>query len=260
MQQVLILICLHNMQLKSFFKLLFYTNGFLLSVTINAGCNSAKVAAATDSVYTYKTPHRDGTGKVYMGREIAHVMSAAGGDWLERTSRQQEEDANAAIQKLSLNLNSVVADIGAGTGYYTFRIAPKLPQGNVYAVEVQPEFIRLLEERKTKNGITNVTVVKGSAQAPNLPEASVDLAIMVDVYHELEFPHEMLQSIHKALKPGGKLLLLEYRSEDPSIPIKELHKMSVAQANRELSANGFTLDKLETFLPIQHFLLYKKQL
>jgi ubiquinone/menaquinone biosynthesis C-methylase UbiE len=152
----------------------------------------------------------------------------------------------------------VVADIGAGSGYYSFRIAAKLPQGKVYAVEVQDEFIASLEARKKAEGKTNVTVVKGSAEAPNLPEASVDLAIMVDVYHELEYPKEMLQAIHKALKPDGKLLLLEYRTEDPSVPIKELHKMSVAQANKELTANGFMLNKLQTFLPIQHYLLYHK--
>jgi precorrin-6B methylase 2 len=224
-------------------------------------CNAyspQKKQAPIASLYTQKTPHPDGTGKVYMGREIAHVMSAAGGDWLERSTRQQEEDADAAIAALPLRPNSVVADIGAGSGYYSFRIAAKLPQGKVYAVEVQDEFIASLEARKKAEGKTNVTVVKGSAEAPNLPEASVDLAIMVDVYHELEYPKEMLQAIHKALKPDGKLLLLEYRTEDPSVPIKELHKMSVAQANKELTANGFMLNKLQTFLPIQHYLLYHK--
>jgi FkbM family methyltransferase len=193
-----------------------------------------------------------------MKREIAHVMSAAGAGWLERSTRQQEEDADAAIAALPHQPNSVVADIGAGSGYYTFRMAPKLPQGKVYAVEVQDEFIASLETRKKSVGINNVTVIKGSAVSPNLPDASVDLAMMVDVYHELEYPKEMLQAIHKALKPDGKFLLLEYRAEDPSVPIKELHKMSVAQANKELTANGLTLDTLQTFLPIQHFLLYRK--
>ncbi|HVF80515.1 MAG TPA: class I SAM-dependent methyltransferase [Flavisolibacter sp.] len=231
---------------------------FLLLIIACNACNSRKGQVPVSLPYTQKTPHPDGTGKVYMGREIAHVMSAAGGDWLERGTRQQEEDADAAIKALPLQPTSVVADIGAGSGYYTFRIAPKLLQGKVYAVEVQEEFIASLEARKKNSGLSNITVVKGSAAAPNLPEASVDLALMVDVYHELEYPKEMLQALYKALRPDGKLLLLEYRAEDPSIPIKELHKMSVAQANKELAAAGFMIDKLETFLPIQHFLLYRK--
>jgi len=213
--------------------------------------------SATSS-YTTKTPHRDGTGKVYWGREIAGVMSASGADWLERDTRQEEENVALAISKLDLKTNSVVADIGAGTGYYTFRIAPKVPPGKVFAVEVQDEFISALEARQKELGLTNVEVVKGTGQSPNLPATSVDLAIMVDVYHELEYPQEMLQAIHKALKPTGKLLLLEYRAEDPAIPIKELHKMSVAQANKELGANKFKLYRREEFLPIQHFLLYEK--
>ncbi|KAA3438865.1 class I SAM-dependent methyltransferase [Rufibacter hautae] len=185
-------------------------------------------------------------------------MSASGGEWLERDTRQEEENVALAISKLQLQPNSVVADVGAGTGYYTFRIAPKVPQGTVYAVEVQEAFVTGLEARKKELVLNNVTVVKGSAQSPNLPEASVDLAIMVDVYHELEYPREMLQALHRSLKPTGKLLLLEYRAEDPSVPIKALHKMSVAQAYKELSANGFTLSRREDFLPIQHFLLYEK--
>lgn len=229
----------------------------LLSATSTA-CNDAK-PSITDTVYTYKTPHPDGTGKVYLGREIAHVMSAAGGDWLERSSRQQEEDADAAIAALPLQPNSVVADIGAGTGYYTFRIAKRVPQGKVYAAEVQDEFVASLEARKKSSGANNVVVVKGGEQSPNLPDASVDLAIMVDVYHELSYPREMLQAIRKALKPTGKLLLLEYRAEDPSVPIKELHKMSVKQANKEMAANGFVPFQKKDFLPIQHFLLYGKK-
>lgn len=253
-------IIMNLLRLHSLLGLYLFTA--LVTTITMAACNAGNVNKSSrvvpDSSYTQKTPHPDGTGKVYMGREIAHVMSAAGGDWLERSSRQQEEDAAAAIAALPLQANSVVADIGAGSGYYTFRIAPKLPQGKVYAVEVQDEFIGALEARKKTAGISNVTVIKGSAASPNLPAASIDLALMVDVYHELEYPKEMLQAIYKALKPEGKLLLLEYRAEDPSVPIKEMHKMSVTQANKELTANGFMVDKLETFLPIQHFLLYRK--
>ena len=208
--------------------------------------------------YTYKTADPDGIGKQYQGREIAYVMGAAGADWLERNNRNQEENTDSAIAMLPLQPNSVVADIGAGTGYYTFRMAKKLPLGKVYAVEVQDEFISYLNTQREKAGVKNVEVIKGSDHSPNLPDTSIDLAIMVDVYHELEYPQEMLQSIRKALRPTGKLLLLEYRAEDPAIAIKELHKMSVQQANKELSANGFRLAKRLEFLPIQHYLLYEK--
>ncbi|WP_227006309.1 class I SAM-dependent methyltransferase [Rufibacter latericius] len=237
-------------------KLLFYGLGILLCTA----CESQPVKSqkAASSGYVSKAAHPDGTGKVYLGREIAHVMSASGGEWLERDSRQKEENVTLAIQKLDLQPNQVVADVGAGTGYYTFRIAPLVPQGKVFAVEVQDEFVAALEAKAKELQLSNVSVVKGSAQSPNLPEASVDLALMVDVYHELEYPREMLQALHRALKPTGKLLLLEYRAEDPSVPIKELHKMSVAQVNKELQANGFTLARQENFLPIQHFLLYEK--
>jgi len=234
---------------------------FFLLLWLVSACDTGwvKTQQTVTAAYTTKTPHPDGTGKVFWGREIASVMSAAGGDWLERDTRQEEENVALAISKLDLKSNSVVADIGAGTGYYTFRIAPQVPQGKVYAVEVQDAFISALKKRKQELSLANVEVVKGTSQSPNLPAASVDLAIMVDVYHELEYPQEMLQAIHQALKPTGKLLLLEYRAEDSAIPIKELHKMSVAQANKELSANSFKLYQREEFLPIQHFLLYEKE-
>lgn len=211
----------------------------------------------TDSIYTYKNGSADGIGKYYFGREIAHIMGAGGAGWLERDERQQEENTNAALEKMSLAPDAGVADIGAGTGYYTFKIVPKVPQGKVYAVEVQDEMIDYLKKRKTKLNSKNVEVIKGSDTSVNLPPASVNLAIMVDVYHELEYPHEVLQSIRKALKPGGKILLLEYRGEDPAVPIKPLHKTSVQQLNKELAANGFKLAYRGEFLPLQHFLLYE---
>lgn len=212
-----------------------------------------------DTLYTYKAATQDGKGKLYMGREIAQVMSFEGADWLERNNRQQEENTALALSKLPINKNSVVADIGAGTGYYTFKIAPKVPQGKVYAVEIQDDAISYLKERSSKLKQNNVTVIKGGERSPNLPDGSVDLAIMVDVYHELLYPHEMLQALRKCLKPGGKLLLLEYRAEDPKVQIKKLHKMSIMQANKELKANGFTLIQDGEFMPIQHFLVYQKE-
>ena len=232
----------------------------LLSLSLpRCGTTGPAATPASDTAYTYKTPHPDGTGKVYMGREIAHVMSASGAGWLERSTRQQEEDAEAAIAALPLTPGSVVADIGAGSGYYTFRMARRVPEGRVYAVEVQDEFIASLQARAEREGASNVTVVRGNEQGPNLPDSSIDLAIMVDVYHELAYPREMLAAVCKALRPNGQLLLLEYRAEDPAIPIKALHKLSVAQAQKELAASGFVLARNRQFLPIQHYLLFRKK-
>ena len=256
--------------LSSSFFVMFYTSFLpasrrlfsifvLLAITLSSCSQSSRKPATKDSIYTFKNPDPDGIGKQYKGREIAHVMGAAGADWLERNNRNEEENSDSAIARLPLQPNSVVADIGAGTGYYTFRIAKRIPAGKVYAVDVQDEFIRQLNERKQQLKATNMQVVKGSEQAPNLPDNSVDIAIMVDVYHELEYPQQMLQALRKALKPDGKILLLEYRAEDPTIAIKELHKLSVAQANKEMEANGFKLVQRQEFLPIQHWLLYQKE-
>lgn len=235
----------------------FYWLAGLLLLGLPA-CAQPKKDIKKGDTYSYKTPDPDGIGKQYKGREIAHIMGAAGADWLERNNRNEEENTDSAIAALPLQPNSVVADIGAGTGYYTFRMAKKVPLGKVYAVEVQDEFISYLNNEKKKLQINNVQVIKGTDHSLNLPDTSIDLAIMVDVYHELEYPQEMLLSVHKALRRGGKLLLLEYRAEDPAIAIKKLHKMSIKQANKELEANGFKLAQRLEFLPIQHYLLYEK--
>jgi len=213
----------------------------------------------SDSLYTYGVASPGGTGKFYMGREIAHVMGASNAAWLDRSSRPQEEHTQLAIDKIEVPENGVIADIGAGTGYYTFKLAPKVPQGKVYAVEIQDEMITALKERKKKLNVTNVEVIKGSTTSVNVPGNSIDLAIMVDVYHELEYPVEMLTSIKKSLKKDGKILLIEYKGEDPAVAIRPLHKTTVEQLNKELSANGFKLTYEGKFMPIQHFLVYKKE-
>lgn len=226
-----------------------------------AKCNSApkgNVLQNKDSVYSYKAATADGTGKFYFNREIAPVMGAANSAWLNRDEREKEENTDLAIKQIKLPPDAVIADIGAGTGYYTFKLAPKVPQGKVYAVEVQDEMIEYLDNNKKKFNSTNVEVVKGGSTSPNLPDNSVDLVIMVDVYHELQYPHEMLLAISKSLKSNGKILLIEYRGEDPCVHIKALHKTTVQQLNKELAANGFKLSYRSEVLLIQHFLLYEK--
>ncbi len=228
-----------------------------------AKCNSQQKVTGSkplaDSGYTYSRPSVDGIGKFYLSREISQVMGAGGSGWLERDTREQEENTNLVIEKISLAPNSIIADIGAGTGYYSFKLTAKVPQGKVYAVEVQDELITYLKNKKSVLKDSIVEIVKGSDRSPNLPENGIDLAIMVDVYHELEFPREMLRSIRKSLKSQGKILLIEYRGEDPAVLIKALHKTTVSQLNRELMANGFQLKYKGGFLPIQHFLLYEKK-
>lgn len=215
-------------------------------------------SAQEKSPYTFKKPSANGTGKVYMGREIAHVMSFEGMEWLERNSRTKEENTELVLAWLPLKSNSVVADIGAGSGFYTFRVAQRIPKGKVYAVEIQDDAIAYLKKKASEDRLSNVEIIRGTEKAPNLPENSVDLAFMVDVYHELEHPQEYLAALRKALKPHGQLLLLEYKEEDPTVAIKPEHKMSVRQAKKELAANGFKLVKNGSFLPLQHFLLFEK--
>ncbi len=224
----------------------------------STSCKAQNTDSKEASSYTFTTPSRDGTGKVYLGREISQIMGFQGKAWLERASREREEGISLALQNLPINESSVVADIGAGSGYYTFRIAPKVPKGKVFAVEIQDEAIQYLDNKSRELEYSNVIAIKGTAQSPNLPDNSIDLAIMVDVYHELSHPKEMLTAIRKALKPDGKILLLEYRGEDPSIPIKPLHKMTVDQAVKELGENGFELIENGQFLKIQHFLVFGK--
>ncbi|MCX2574562.1 class I SAM-dependent methyltransferase [Pedobacter sandarakinus] len=221
-------------------------------MTMHSACAQDK------SSYTHKRPSANGTGKIYMGREIAQVMSFEGVEWLERNSRTEEENTSLALASLPLKPNSVVADIGAGSGFYTFRVAEKIPKGSVYAVEIQDDAIAYLKKKAAADGLSNVTVIKGTEKAPNLPDNSIDLAFMVDVYHELQHPQAYLAALRKALKPKGQILLLEYKEEDPTVAIKPEHKMSVRQAKKELAANGFKLVKNGAFLPLQHFLLFEK--
>ena len=210
------------------------------------------------SPYRQHTPSRDGIGKVYMGREIAQVMGHEGAYWLERPSREVQEHPQILIDLLALEPNAVIADIGAGTGYMAVRMAQKVPDGEVFAVEIQSEMLTLLRDRLLAEGITHVQPIQGTPMDPNLPPDSVDLALMVDAYHEFEFPYEMMTALNTALKPGGQVVLAEYRAENPMVLIKRLHKMSEKQVKREMKAVGLSWLKTDESLPQQHLLFFQK--
>ncbi len=193
------------------------------------------------------------------GRPIAAVMGVEGADWLDRPERDTEEDPDHAIDVLKIARGSAVADIGAGSGYMTVKLARKVgPQGRVYANDVQPAMLDLLTRRIARARLANVVPVLGSLDDPKLPADAIDLALMVDVYHELSEPQAMLRRIRDALKPGGRLVLLEYRKEDPDIPIRPEHKMTVAEAKREVEAEGFRLTRTNEDLPRQHILIFSR--
>jgi precorrin-6B methylase 2 len=202
----------------------------------------------------------DGTGKFYLGREIAQVMGPGGIAWLDRPERGDEERPAAVIDALGLRGGEVVADLGAGSGYFTFRIAPKVGKtGRVLAVEIQDEMLETIRRRATALKVTNVEEVKGSETDPKLPVNGVDIVLMVDVYHELAYPYEVMTKVCKALKPGGRVVFVEYRKEDPRVPIKEVHKMSVEQVEKEMRVVGLVhMRTLET-LPSQHIVIFERR-
>lgn len=200
----------------------------------------------------------DGIGKTWMGREISQVMGHPGIGWLERDNREKEEAPSKAIALLELAPDAVLADIGAGSGYYSFRIAPKIPRGRVVAVDIQPEMLDFLKQESARRGIPNVQPHLGAIDDVKLPPASLDAALMVDAYHEFDHPVEMLASLRSALKPKGRIYLLEYRAEDPKVPIKPHHKLSEAQARKEFEAAGFRFVMNKPDLPWQHLLIFEK--
>jgi predicted methyltransferase len=192
------------------------------------------------------------------GRVLAPTMGVAGAGWLERPEREDEEAPSKALDELGLKPGMVVADIGAGSGYYSVRMAKRVgPSGRIYATDIQQGMLDIIGRRITADHLDNITTVLGGFDDPNLPAASLDLAIMVDVYHELQSPQAFLQKLRAAFKPGGRLVLLEYRKEDPKIPILQVHKMSVAEVKAELEAEGFELTGVIETLPWQHLFVLR---
>ena len=213
----------------------------------------------TDKKYTFKRGDDNGIGKWYMDREIAYVMGFEGIGWLERSDREKEENVSNLIQNMRIKSNDTIADIGAGSGYHVFRMAPLAKKGLVYAIDIQGEMLMAIERTKESSKIRNVETILGSEKSVYLPKNSVDKILMVDVYHEFNFPVEMIASMKNALKPNGQLFLIEYRGEDSKVPIKKIHKMTEKQAVKEMEAAGFKLKENIDNLPWQHCMVFVKK-
>ncbi len=231
----------------------------LISVFALIAGLSIPVQAAEFPGYVVAPERRTtGIGKFYMGREISFVMGHQGADWLNRPERIQEEMPDAVVANMGLDADHIVADIGAGTGYFSFRIAKLVPQGKVLAVDIQPEMLAIIEQRKADENVSNIEGVLGDVDNPNLPPNSIDAAIMVDAYHEFSHPFEMIEGLYNALRVGGRLFFLEYRGEDASIPIRPLHKMTEEQVIKEMNVFGLEWTETLDFLPWQHMMIFTK--
>ena len=238
---------------------LVFRHGAWVALLLAASAALAQPAAVAER-YSLFPASADGIGKRYMGREISAVMGWQGAAWLERAEREREERTDLLLPMLEIKSGMAVADVGAGSGYFARRIAARVgPGGAVYAVDVQPEMVRMLEALARQPGLGQIKPVQGSATAVKLAAASIDLALMVDVYHELEFPYEVLASIVQALKPGGRVVFVEYRAEDASVPIKPLHKMSEAQVKTEAARHPLTWERTLGGLPWQHVVVFRKR-
>lgn len=232
------------------------TIGFLFSLLLST-CVSAIFAQSAE--YTYRKGDPNGIGKWYMGREIAHVMGHQAMDWLERPGRAREERVDKLLANLNLKQDDVVIDLGAGSGYHSFKMAEIAKQGTIYSIDIQREMLEAIKQKAGSSGVTNVIPVKGKVDGFEIEGARADKVLMVDVYHEFSHPAEMLESIITALKPDGLVFLIEFRLEDDKVPIKKVHKMSEKQANREFEAAGFELVENISNLPWQHCMVFKKR-
>ncbi len=234
----------------------------LIIGTLGIALMTAQAAepALTPGVSAYQTGPRseDGIGKFYEGREIAQIMGYAGASWLERPTRKTEERTDILLQELRLARGMVVADIGAGSGFLSRQIGPQIAPATLYAVDVQPQMVAMLKNLATQPGMLNLVPVLGAVNDVNLPAGVVDVAVLVDVYHELEFPLELMRSVVRSLKPGGRVVFVEYRGEDPQLPIKPLHKMTQMQVRREMRALLLVWERTNERLPLQHVIVFRK--
>ena len=232
----------------------------LIAVTLIWALNEVQAQdSITTQHYNFKDGDPNGIGKWYMGREIAYVMGFQGIDWLERPEREEEENTAKLIKNMDINLGDSIADIGAGSGYHVFKMAPIANEGVIYAVDIQEEMLAAIIMYPNYDKTKNIETILGGEKTINLQENSVDKVLMVDVYHEFNYPYEMVMSIKKALRKDGKIYLIEYRGEDDTVPIKKVHKMTEAQAIKEMKAAGFKLEKNVDNLPWQHCMIFVKE-
>ena len=234
----------------------------LLLAGLILGCAQPAADASgdqnTDAHYSSGPSTRGGTGVYYMGREIAFTMSHLGASWLDRPERVLEERTDLLIETLPFDPESDVADIGAGSGYFALRIAEQLDGGTVYAVDIQPEMLDIIRGRATRAGLDNIELVLAGEKSPQLKPESIDMAFMVDAYHEFRWPREVMLDLKAALRETGKIVLIEYRAEDPTVPIIPVHKMTARQTITEMEAIGLKFLANNDFLPQQHFLIFEK--
>jgi ubiquinone/menaquinone biosynthesis C-methylase UbiE len=240
----------------------FLAIALLIAIPTLAAAQDEPIKDRKDGRYEWRSRHDpNGIGKFYMGREIAHVMGHAAASWLERPEREEEENPKKLIELLKLKDGEVVADIGAGSGYYTFRMAKLVaPKGKIVAVDIQKEMLDIIRDRMKKEKITNVEPVMGEEADPKLKDESVDTILLVDVYHEFSFPYEMTEKMVKGLKPDGRIVFVEFRMEDERVPIKLVHKMTEKQVVKEMAEfkelkHTSTSDKL----PWQHVITFTKE-
>lgn len=233
----------------------FYSFLFVILYTYDSKAQNSNII----NQYTFKKGDYNGIGKWYMGREIAHVMGYQGIDWLQRSEREKEENVSKLIENLKIKSSDIIADIGAGSGYHVFKMAPLAKNGFVYAVDIQVEMLMVIDKMKNSTKFRNVKTVLGTEKSIELPKNSIDKVLMVDVYHEFAFPVEMITSIKKAMKPDGELFLIEYRGEDSFVPIKKIHKMTQKQAVKEFEAAGLILKENIKNLPWQHCMIFVKK-
>jgi ubiquinone/menaquinone biosynthesis C-methylase UbiE len=235
-------------------------NFLLLALIVaSSACSGDASVELPEEHYSYTNENQDGTGKFYMDREISWTMGHEGARWLNRKTRQQEERTDLLLANLPINPGDNIADIGAGTGFFSIPMAELSgAEGTVYAVDIQPEMLARIQKRAAKAGVTNLKLVLATEKSPALPANTIDLVLMVDAYHEFAWPREVMSAVYESLAPGGKVVLIEYRAEGPAMPILRLHKMSEQQVRREMAAVGLEFVENGDFLPQQHFLIFSK--